>query len=255
MRSAADDLRKDRMPTAARIEARLAAEVRGIQKAYGPVTALRGVDLAFRQGGVTVVFGSNGAGKSTLVRILAMLTRPDAGSVTIGGIDAAADGERARQLTGAVLHAPMLYADLTVRENLTFFARLYRIDAHGRVVDVAGRLGIAHRLDDRVRTLSHGLAKRAALARALLHAPSLLLLDEPESGLDQGALAMLDGVLAEFRAPGKAVIMTTHQVERGLERSRRVVVLQQGRVALDEDSSGVSPADVRQAMAAGSRGQ
>ncbi len=196
-----------------------------------------------------VLLGPNGAGKTTLLRILATLTKHDAGSVTVNGFDAAAQGELVRQTTGAVLHSHMLYADLTARENLRFFARLCRIsDPERRILEAAERMQVAHRLDDRVRSLSHGLAKRVALARALLHAPRLLLLDEAEAGLDQPALKLLDGVLDEHKRDGRAVVMTTHQVERGLEQADRVVVISHGRVVLDRPRSEVTNGEVTVAL-------
>jgi heme exporter protein A len=226
-----------------------AAEARALDKSYGEVTALRGVDLTAQPNEALVLFGPNGAGKTTLLRILATLTRPDTGAVTVNGHDVATQGELARQTTGALLHSPMLYADLTGRENLRFCARMFRMsDPEQRIAEVAERVQVTHRLDDRVRTLSHGLAKRLALARALLHGPRLLLLDEPESGLDQSALKLLEGVIAEHRTGGRAVIMSTHSVARGLEQVDRVVVLSRGRVVVDGPRSQVNAQEIQAAL-------
>ncbi len=227
----------------------LAAFVFDVEKSYGDVAALRGVDLAVRPGEVVALLGPNGAGKTTLLRILATLTRPDAGTVNVCGYDAASQGELVRQHTGALLHSPMLYADLTARENLRFYASIFRIqDPDGRVAEVAGRLGLTERLDDRVRTLSHGLAKRFGLCRALLHRPRLLLLDEPETGLDQGALRLLDDVLAEYRQDGRSAVVSTHSVDRGLAWADRVAVLARGRVVLDRPRAEVNEQELRAAL-------
>ena len=129
------------------------------------------------------------------------------------------------------------------------YARMFRMsDPERRIAEVAERMQVTHRLDDRVRTLSHGLAKRVALARALLHAPRLLLLDEPESGLDQSALKLLEGIIAEYRTGGRAVIMTTHSVEHGLESADHVVALSRGRVVVDGPRSQVNAQGIQAAL-------
>ena len=207
-------------------------QIRGLEKSYGPNAVLRGVDLDAHANEVLALFGPNGAGKTTLLRILATLTRPDAGFVRIHGHDAARSGEVVRQLTGAALHSPLLYGHLTARENLLFHARMFRVpDRDDRVVEVAAIMQIEDRLDNLARELSNGLQRRVSLARALLHRPRLLLLDEPESGLDETALQLLDNVIRDYRQGGRAVIMTTHSVERGLELADRAGLIMSGRIA------------------------
>ncbi len=219
--------------------------VQGLEKRFGSVAVLRGLNLSIRRGEVVSIFGPNGAGKTTLLRILANLTLPDAGTIRVYGHDTADSPEFVRAITGVVLHHPLLYGDLTVRENLLFVARMFRIpDAERRVEWTAERMQMQSRLDDRVRTLSHGLQKRAAIARALLHSPKLLLLDEPEAGLDQRALALLDGVLSEFRSAGGTAVITTHALERGLAVSDRIAIIGRGRVVYLEEGSRVDPATV-----------
>jgi heme exporter protein A len=222
-----------------------AIDARAVVKNYGETAALRGIDLSLPPGGVTVLLGSNGAGKSTLLRILAMLTQADSGSVSIYGVDIARNGPAARGLTGSVLHSPMLYADMTVRENLMFFASLFRLQNTDELIaGTSERVGIESNLDDRVRTLSHGFQKRVALARALMHDPQLLLLDEPESGLDSQSVARLDDVIDEYRKAGRTVLMTTHIVEHGLEIADRAVVLSGGAVGFESSSPGQDRADI-----------
>jgi ABC-type multidrug transport system ATPase subunit len=140
----------------------------------------------------------------------------------------------------------MLYGDLTVRENLLFFGRMFRLDrTQSRARLVLERMEMDERADVRVRHLSHGQQKRVALARALLHQPRMLLLDEPESGLDQRARRLLEDVIDEFRAPGRSVVMTTHELDRGIELADHVVIMHYGRVALEQSGRSIDRAEVR----------
>ena len=222
-----------------------AIDARKLVKNFGGTAVLRGLDLSLPPGEVTVLLGLNGAGKSTLLRILAMLTQADSGTVSIHGNDLAEEGPAARGITGSVLHSPMLYADMTVRENLMFFASLYRLqDVDELIAHTATRVGIESTLDDRVRTLSHGFQKRVALARAIMHDPRLLLLDEPESGLDGQSVSRLDDVIDEYRRAGRTVVMTTHIVEHGLEVADRAVVLSGGVVGLESASTDQNRASI-----------
>ena len=178
------------------------------------------------------VFGPNGSGKSTLIRVLATLTRPTRGAVHLDGAALHDDPTRARGMVGVTTHRNLLYGALTVRENLQFYGRMYGLsDVAGRIDGVGESLALTPVLDLRVRTLSNGMQRRAALARALLHGPPLLLLDEPDAGLDQEAQAMLAAVLQAHRAGGGTAIVTTHNVEQGLALADRAVMLSRGRVA------------------------
>lgn len=224
-------------------------EVTNLLKSYGPAGVLRGLDLSAPAGQALVLLGPNGAGKTTLLRILATLTKPDSGAVTVHGADAVTQGELVRQNIGVVLHSPMLYGDLTVQENLVFFARMFRIiEPAQRIRDLLERVEMDRKAESRVRHLSHGQQKRVALARALLHSPRTLLLDEPESGLDQRAVAILEGIVNEFRSPGRSVIMTTHRLELGLNVADSVAVLERGRVAVHEPASGIDITALRQRL-------
>ena len=214
-----------------------AVKVESVIKNFGETAVLRDLNLELPRGEITVLLGTNGAGKSTLLRILAMLTQIDSGTVSIFGADIATSGPAVRALTGSVLHSPMLYADMSVRENLMFFADMYRLEnVDDLIAQTAIRVGIEPRIGDRVRTLSHGLQKRVALARALMHDPQLLLLDEPESGLDSQSVDRLDRILDEYRSSGRTVVMTTHIVEHALELADRAVVLFDGRVGFNSEN-------------------
>ena len=176
----------------------LAIEIKGLRKAYGRTPVLRDLDLDVLWGDVLVIVGPNGSGKTTLIKVLATLTKPDGGAVSIAGADTARMGQRVRRMIGVVAHDPLLYDDLTGYENLIFTGRMFGIDRiDDRIASVSERLGVTTQLHLKTGTLSHGLRKRLGIARALLHDPRILLMDEPESGLDQEALALLDTIIAD----------------------------------------------------------
>lgn len=203
----------------------------GVSKTFGRVTALRDVTLSVAPGEFVAVVGPNGSGKSTLLRLLATLARPSAGQIRVEGLDPREQADDVRRRIGLVAHDPLLYGGLTVTENLALYAALYRLpDAARRIDEALDLLALrvhAHRL---VRTLSRGTVQRAAITRALLHAPRILLLDEPYTGLDpQGADALTDLVQTLHRQ-GTTIVMTTHALESAAATGR-VVVLAEGRVA------------------------
>ena len=211
----------------------IAIKAEAVVKNYGAKAALRSIDLEIPTGGVTILLGSNGAGKSTLLRVFATLTRIDSGNLTIHGLEIMKEGPSIRANTGAALHAPMLYGDMSVRENLMFSASILRLPRKDTLIyETAEKVGIQDRLEDRVRSLSHGLQKKVSLARAIMHEPSLLLLDEPESGLDGRSVNQLDQIIAGYRSHNRTVVMTTHIIEHGLEIADHAVVLQHGNVIL-----------------------
>ena len=185
--------------------------VDAVQKRYGAAKVLDGVDLTVRGGQVVAIRGPNGSGKTTFLRIVATLTSPSAGEVSINGVNALTHSADARRHIGVVMHSPMLYSDLTVRENLMLFAKLCQLDSADRRVDaVVSRLNLTPRIDERVGRLSHGYRKRTAIARAILHQPSLLLLDEPETGLDDASLGALADIIHEWQSSERAVLIASH---------------------------------------------
>lgn len=206
-------------------------EVRGLKKHFGFKPILRGVSLTVAEGERMALLGANGAGKTTLLRILAALTRADSGTVSIAGLDLARDPQQVRQLIGFVAHEAFIYEELTALENLLFFGHLYGVrDARTLAVELLQRVGLERRMQDKAGTFSRGMLQRLSWARALLHRPRVLLLDEPETGLDQEGHALIDNMLAEFSASGGTVLFTTHQLERALQLSDRLLLLQGGRV-------------------------
>jgi heme exporter protein A len=209
-----------------------AIKVRKLTKAFGHQAALRGVDLHVDEGEFLALFGPNGAGKTTLIRIVASLTRPTGGTVSVRGKDLAKAGTSLRKHIGLISHSPLLYSDLTPDENLRFFARMYDLaDCEGRIDAVLEQVGLRARRRDPVRTFSRGMVQRLTIARAILHDPAIMLLDEPYTGLDLQAADMLRAVLQELAASNRTVILTTHNLEQGLEMCNRAAILNRGRVA------------------------
>lgn len=223
-----------------------AIHTHGLTKHYGNRPVLRDIDLELPWGEVLSLFGPNGAGKTTLVRLLAGLARPTGGSIRIAGLDPERRGIEVRRLLGVVTHQTFLYDELTARENLRFYARMYGLgNADDRIEEVSATLGSTSYLDARVRTLSNGMQKRVSLARAVLHRPRLLIFDEPEAGLDQEALDLVEALLEAHRAEGGSAVVTTHNVERGLSIADRVIILSNGRISYDEPSGMLEPVSFR----------
>ena len=209
-------------------------EVDALVKSFGPHTALGGVHLQVEAGETVVLVGPNGAGKTTLLRILATLVRPTSGNVRIAGLDPAQDGAAIRRQIGFLSHRTLLYEDLTADQNLAFYARLYGMDnAPARIDALLVRVDLSARRHDLVHTFSRGMQQRLAVARAILHRPQLLLLDEPFAGLDPLAAETLTTLLTELAEEGCTLLLTTHNLEHQLTLGRRVIVLLKGKVAHD----------------------
>lgn len=210
-------------------------EVCELTKVFGLHPVLRGLDLEVAKGEFVTLLGPNGSGKSTLLRILGALARPTSGRVTIGGWELPAEADYVRAQLGVVSHLPLLYDTLTAEENLLFFARLYNMPAAlrgERIAYLLRRVGLHRRARDVVGTYSRGMQQRLAIARAILHDPAVLLLDEPYTGLDQDAAALLDELLREVATTGgRTVVMTTHDLRRGHALADRVAILSRGKIA------------------------
>ena len=212
---------------------------RGLRRSFGRLRVLRDVDLTLASGDILAVAGPNGAGKSTLLRLLAGLMRPTGGEVRVLGRSLAGDATGARRAIGLLSHHSLLYDDLTLAENLTFAARLYGLPQAGEAARTAlEAAGLGTRADDTPPRLSRGLLQRAAIARALLHAPRVLLLDEPFTALDAGSADRLRAELRVRRAEGLGIVVVTHHLAEVWEVATRVAVMVEGRWVCDEPVAG-----------------
>jgi heme exporter protein A len=198
----------------------------GVVRRYGERLALDGVTVAVEAGQTLGVFGSNGAGKTTLLRVLATLLRPHAGTARVLDADLPGDAWKVRGRIGYLGHEALLYRDLTARENLVFQSRLFGVE-RARVDEVLEQVGMQRRADEPVRNLSRGMLQRVATARAVLHDPPVLLLDEPRANLDPKAAELLEPLIG--RASGRTRVLVTHDVEGGLSESDIALGLRRGR--------------------------
>jgi heme exporter protein A len=219
-----------------------AVALRDLGRAYGERVALSGVTLELPRGATLAVFGANGAGKTTLLRVLATLLRPHAGSATVLGRELPREGWAVRGRVGLLAHEPLLYRDLSARENLRFHARLHGVD-DARAEELLDAVGMARRADEPIRALSRGMTQRVAICRAVLHRPELLLLDEPLANLDPGAAAGVAPLIG--RETGAARVLISHDVELGLAEADVVLGLRAGRPEIVAAASDVGTDAVR----------
>ena len=217
-------------------------EVRKLVKRFGLKTVLRGLDFRVEAGEFVAILGPNGAGKTTFLRILATLSRPALGDVRIGGYHLPQQAAAVRRRLGVVSHLPLLYGDLTAEENLRFYGRMYGVPhLDKRIAEVLEMVGLATRRRDLVRTFSRGMQQRLAIGRAVLHDPEVMLFDEPHTGLDQDACAMLDNVLREVAVRGRTVVMTSHDLARVGDLASRFDVLSRGVIAASASRTELEP--------------
>jgi heme exporter protein A len=211
-----------------------ALEVRDLTRAFGVRKALDRVNFDLPQRAFLSVFGPNGAGKTTLVKVLTTLLNPSSGSAKVLGLDVVNDAIEMRKRIGLISHNPLLYPDLTAEENLLFFAEMYSIERPAaRVAELLEAVELDHRKLDLTRTFSRGMLQRLSIARALLHDPEVLFLDEPYSGLDPHAMDILDGLIAQIRGE-HTFVMISHDLDKGLELCSHALILAKGRVVLFE---------------------
>jgi heme exporter protein A len=219
-----------------------ALALEGVGRAYGERVVLRDVTLDLAAGATLAVFGANGAGKTTLLRILAGLLRPHAGTARVLGRTLPREGWAIRGRVGLLAHDPLLYRDLSARENLAYHARLFGIPLQ-RGEDLLERLGLSLRGDEPIRLLSRGMAQRVAICRAVLHEPELLLLDEPLANLDPGAAEQVAPLIG--RGSGATRVVISHDVEQGLGEADVVLGLRDGAPAILRPAAEVTPDDVK----------
>jgi heme exporter protein A len=206
-----------------------AIELEGLTRRYGERVALADLTLSVPAGTTLVVFGPNGAGKTTLLRLLATLLRPHAGRARVLGRELPGEGWAVRGRVGLLAHEPLVFPDLSARENLRFHARLHRVGA-ARVEEVLEQVGLAARGNDRVHTFSRGMVQRLSVARTVLHDPELLLLDEPRANLDPAAAELVEPLIGA--ASGRTRVVTSHDPAGGLAEADLALGLRGGRAAL-----------------------
>jgi heme exporter protein A len=217
--------------------------VDGVTKRFGKVLALRGISLQIRQGRCLGIFGPNGAGKTTLLKILATLTRPSTGTVSIAGYDIVRYADKIRPLLGVLAHRTFLYGHLTAFENLQFYGRMLGVkNLPARIVEVLHAVGLESYAPRLVRAYSRGMQQRLAIARVLLHSPAILLLDEPYTGLDQQAAEDVQELLRQSQAADRTIILSTHDLQRGLELCDDIAIQYQGKIVYHCPALGI---DVR----------
>lgn len=215
-------------------------EVRSLVKRFGAKVVLRQLNFTVQAGEFVALLGPNGAGKTTFLRILASLARPSLGEVWVAGFRLPQQAAHVRRRLGVVSHQPLLYGDLSAEENLRFYGRMYAVPELGsRINEVLELVGLAARRRDLVRTFSRGMQQRLAIARAILHDPDVLLLDEPHTGLDQDACDMLDRVLRQIARQGRTVVMTSHDLARVEDLASRFDVLTAGRITASQSADGL----------------
>lgn len=215
----------------------LALEVRGITRTFGVRTALDDITFDLPRGAFLSIFGPNGAGKTTLLKILSTLTPPTRGEAKVLGYDLVKDAVDLRQHIGFISHNPLLYMDLTAEENLMFFAKLYCIpEPEKRVRDLLFAVELEHRRFDLVRTFSRGMTQRLSIARALIHQPELVFLDEPYSGLDPHAMDILDSLIAQIRDE-HTFVMISHDLQKGIDHASHALILAKGKVVMFEEKA------------------
>jgi heme exporter protein A len=211
-----------------------AIEVKQLSKSYGEHHALRGIDLSVKWGDILAIFGPNGAGKTTLLKVLATLVKPSAGDVSVAGFNLKQDAIMIRRRIGVVTHQTLLYDDLSAYENLRFYGKMYDVsNLRDKINQLIAQVGLESRIHDPVRTLSRGMQQRLAIARALIHDPPVLLLDEPGTGLDQHASAMFATILNSTANKQRAVLMTSHSLEQGSALSSRIAIMADGKIAYE----------------------
>jgi heme exporter protein A len=211
-------------------------EVKGLVKKFGFKTVLRNVDLSLEKGDFLALFGHNGAGKTTLIRILCSLMRPTSGEILIAGLDPLHEREALCKTIGVISHQTFLYKNLSALENLKFYGKMYDVpDLKDRIETLLELVGLSEYQDEPVQTFSRGMQQRLSVARAIIHDPQMLFLDEPYTGLDQHGAEDLKKLLKKFRSQGKTILMTSHNIDRGLELCNQSAILKSGRLVYKEE--------------------
>jgi heme exporter protein A len=244
------DVQTDALPAQPEVNARPLIQVSGLTKRYGRKSVLRGVELEVAAGQVMALLGDNGAGKSTLLRIISGLAKADRGDVLLDGHSLKRVGHELRRYIGLVSHAPLLYESLNAEENLAFFAAMYDIQQPAaRIAAILQEIDLWARRREPVRTYSRGMLQRLAIGRAILHNPPVLLLDEPDTGLDQGSAEMLHELIRSLGAGNRAILLSTHNLDRAVEWADSVSLLVGGKIVYQDATAHLSGTELRRIYA------
>lgn len=209
-------------------------EIKNLTKQADNKLILRGVDLSIKQGETVAILGPNGAGKSTLLKVLATLIKPTSGHVKINGLDLKKDHIEVKKLFGYLPHSSLLYDHYTPLENLVFFGELYGVkDVENKARELVKEVGLSFFINEPVKNFSRGMIQRIAIARAIIHEPKIMLLDEPHTGLDQGAISILNNVVLSMKEKGCTTLMVTHDFKQAAEICDRIIIVKNGKIADD----------------------
>ncbi|MEH7491657.1 heme ABC exporter ATP-binding protein CcmA [Neobacillus niacini] len=209
-------------------------EIKKLTKQADNKLILRGIDLSITQGETVAILGPNGAGKSTLLKVLATLIKPTSGHVKINGLDLKKDHIEVKKMFGYLPHSSLLYDHYTPLENLVFFGNLYGVkDVEDRARKLVNEVGLSFFINEPVKNFSRGMIQRIAIARAIIHEPKIMLLDEPHTGLDQGAISILNNVVLSMKQKGCTTLMVTHDFKQAAEICDRIIIVKNGKIADD----------------------
>jgi heme exporter protein A len=209
-------------------------EIKKLTKQADNKLILRGIDLSITQGETVAILGPNGAGKSTLLKVLATLIKPTSGLVKINGLDLKKDHLEVKKMFGYLPHSSLLYDHYTPLENLVFFGNLYGVkDVENRARNLVNEVGLSFFINEPVKNFSRGMIQRIAIARAIIHEPKIMLLDEPHTGLDQGAITILNNVVLSMKEKGCTTLMVTHDFKQAAAICDRIIIMKNGKIADD----------------------
>ena len=209
-------------------------EIKKLTKQADSKLILRGVDLSIKKGETIAILGPNGAGKSTLLKVLAALIKPTSGRVLINGLELRKNQIEIKKLLGYLPHSSLLYDHYSPLENLVFFGNLYGVqNVEQKARKLVKDVGLSLFLNEPVKNFSRGMIQRIAIARAIIHDPEILLLDEPHTGLDQGAISILNNVILSMKDKGTTTLMVTHDFKRAIEICDKVIIVKNGKIVDD----------------------
>ncbi|MBN2413935.1 heme ABC exporter ATP-binding protein CcmA [candidate division KSB1 bacterium] len=220
-----------------------------IRKSFGHAHALKGVNFHIKKGEYVSLLGINGAGKTTLIRIISALTKPTEGNIIVSGVPLKKNPNLIRRLIGVMSHFTFLYGDMSAEENLKFYGNMYNVpDLHDKIDQLLVKVNLNTRRYDLVRTFSRGMQQRLSLARAILHDPHILLLDEPFAGLDVNAEKLLTDLIHDYVSGGMTILLTTHDINYALRHSQRIFVLKEGELVKDDVSGALTRNEIAELL-------